>query len=378
MFLPSARGTWHDESSVILKSSPSRRSLARRATVTITCQILPYEIASGPANMALDEALLDRVSAQPEFAYLRMYGWTVPTLSLGYFQHLAQARAEPRWRSVPLVRRATGGGAIWHHHELTYALALPARHPQAQAEHGPLPECSCGHCRDHPQAGAGSPPPCSRGILGFRRQTHAHALSSAFPTAIRRISWPRAAKSWEVHSGSARGRSCSTGQSSCNALSKRPSSGEFATSPTFPRTLVSGPLQSSGRSSVRSGWHLFPAIDAPGRNSVTAPGSWSEPSIELRRGPHGASDEPLEARRECCSKKARCKPSVPKIRSRRGPQVSWISETFSYNDSGRLTGDFRPEHFRSEMKTSQFGGLCGLSRGKKLELQGTSIFGEWL
>ena len=68
-----------------------RCSFARAATVTLTCQILPYEIASGPANMALDEALLDHVSARRDVACLRTYGWTVPTLSLGYFQHLGQA-----------------------------------------------------------------------------------------------------------------------------------------------------------------------------------------------------------------------------------------------------------------------------------------------
>jgi lipoate-protein ligase A len=99
--------------------------------VTISCQLLTYEDATGPANMALDEALLQQVALEPEVAYLRTYGWVIPTLSLGYFQHLSEAMSEPRWQAVPVVRRATGGGAIWHHHELTYALALPARHPQA-------------------------------------------------------------------------------------------------------------------------------------------------------------------------------------------------------------------------------------------------------
>ena len=43
----------------------------------------------GPANMALDEALLETVSAGgAATAFLRTYGWTTPTLSLGYFQHL--------------------------------------------------------------------------------------------------------------------------------------------------------------------------------------------------------------------------------------------------------------------------------------------------
>jgi lipoyl(octanoyl) transferase len=97
-----------------------------------TCRVLPYEAADGPANMAFDEALLDAVSAGAETAYLRTYGWTIPTLSLGYFQRLAEVRADPRWQSASVVRRLTGGGAIWHHHELTYALIVPAGHPRTR------------------------------------------------------------------------------------------------------------------------------------------------------------------------------------------------------------------------------------------------------
>jgi lipoate-protein ligase A len=95
------------------------------------CQVLPYEVADGPANMALDEALLNHAALGTDTAYLRAYGWTVPTLSLGYFQQIAAADCDPRWRGIPLVRRQTGGGAICHHHELTYALVLPAGHPLA-------------------------------------------------------------------------------------------------------------------------------------------------------------------------------------------------------------------------------------------------------
>jgi lipoate-protein ligase A len=98
----------------------------------LLCRILPYETADGPANMALDEALLDWVAGGENSAYLRTYGWSVPTLSLGYFQSLAEARDDPRWVSVPVVRRPTGGGAIWHEHELTYAIVMPAQHPMAR------------------------------------------------------------------------------------------------------------------------------------------------------------------------------------------------------------------------------------------------------
>ncbi len=95
----------------------------------IPCQVLPYEVADGPANMALDEVLLDTVAGGAETAFLRTYGWSKATLSLGYFQHLADVQAEPRWHQVPLVRRLSGGGAICHHHEVTYALVVPAFHP---------------------------------------------------------------------------------------------------------------------------------------------------------------------------------------------------------------------------------------------------------
>ena len=100
--------------------------------MTIPCYQIPYAIAGGPANMALDEALLEWVAGRSDAVFLRTYGWLEPTLTLGYFQSLSEALAEPRWQWVPLVRRATGGGAIWHDHELTYAVVLPAHHARAR------------------------------------------------------------------------------------------------------------------------------------------------------------------------------------------------------------------------------------------------------
>jgi lipoate-protein ligase A len=93
--------------------------------------MLPYEVADGPANMALDVALLDAVDASPDRAVLRFYGWGEPTLSLGYFQPYARAVEDPRWHGVPIVRRPSGGGAIWHDGDLTYAIIAPRSHPAA-------------------------------------------------------------------------------------------------------------------------------------------------------------------------------------------------------------------------------------------------------
>ena len=80
--------------------------------------------------MALDEVLLES-AAQRRVATLRFYGWSEPTLSLGYFQSFCDAHAHAPSRGCPVVRRQTGGGAILHDRELTYCLALPVAHPLA-------------------------------------------------------------------------------------------------------------------------------------------------------------------------------------------------------------------------------------------------------
>jgi lipoate-protein ligase A len=68
--------------------------------------------------MARDEALLETASVTT----LRLYAWDPPAVSLGCFQdHAASTAGLPAGLAV--VRRITGGGAIWHQHEVTYCLA---------------------------------------------------------------------------------------------------------------------------------------------------------------------------------------------------------------------------------------------------------------
>lgn len=80
--------------------------------------------AGGVWNMAVDEVLLNSAAefGQPS---LRFYSWSEPTLSLGYFQQFAHRNRHAASRNCAVVRRASGGGAILHDHELTYSLALP-------------------------------------------------------------------------------------------------------------------------------------------------------------------------------------------------------------------------------------------------------------
>ena len=79
---------------------------------------------TGPVNMAVDEMLLGR-AAVSQVPTLRFYYWEQPTLSLGYFQPKDQRDHHKPSGSLPLVRRATGGGAIVHDRELTYSLVIP-------------------------------------------------------------------------------------------------------------------------------------------------------------------------------------------------------------------------------------------------------------
>ncbi len=74
--------------------------------------------------MAIDQMLLESVD-KSQVATLRLYGWSEPTLSLGYFQNLHDRHQHELSRKLAIVRRATGGGAIIHHHELTYSIAVP-------------------------------------------------------------------------------------------------------------------------------------------------------------------------------------------------------------------------------------------------------------
>lgn len=84
----------------------------------------------GVSNMAVDEALLlcfDPERSRPVF---RIYGWEPPALSLGRFQKGEEVldRYACAKANVPVVRRITGGGVIYHADELTYSLACSPGH----------------------------------------------------------------------------------------------------------------------------------------------------------------------------------------------------------------------------------------------------------
>ena len=95
-----------------------------------TWRLIDTGLLDGPTNMAIDEALLANFTPETSTPVLRLYGWSPPALSLGRFQKAAEVLDLDRCREagVPIVRRITGGGVIYHAEELTYSLVCSPSH----------------------------------------------------------------------------------------------------------------------------------------------------------------------------------------------------------------------------------------------------------
>jgi lipoate-protein ligase A len=95
-----------------------------------TWRLITDPAFDGATNMAMDEALLQRVGSGHSPPVLRLFRWSPPCLSLGVGQPAADADLERlRVRGWGIVRRLTGGRAILHTDEITYSVTLPKTHP---------------------------------------------------------------------------------------------------------------------------------------------------------------------------------------------------------------------------------------------------------
>lgn len=96
-----------------------------------TWRLLYMPASRGAWNMAVDEAILESVYTGRSIPTLRLYAWDPPCLSLGYAQPVADVNLafldQAAWH---LVRRPTGGRAILHTDELTYAVITPLHEPR--------------------------------------------------------------------------------------------------------------------------------------------------------------------------------------------------------------------------------------------------------
>lgn len=88
--------------------------------------------------MAIDEAILNTHLRGYVPPTLRVYRWNTPTLSLGYFQSLEKEVDRERCSEmeIDIVRRLTGGRAVFHRDELTYSVVVSDKYgfPQALAD----------------------------------------------------------------------------------------------------------------------------------------------------------------------------------------------------------------------------------------------------
>src|SRR5579859_2327358 len=93
-------------------------------------RFLNTSVQSAVMNMAIDEAVLlhhMRGEAPPT---LRVFRWAVPSMSLGRFQSVEReiARDVCERQGVELVRRPTGGRAVYHRDEFTYSIIISKRY----------------------------------------------------------------------------------------------------------------------------------------------------------------------------------------------------------------------------------------------------------
>jgi lipoate-protein ligase A len=119
------------------------------------------EAHPGWQNMALDMALLEQ-SARHREGYLRLYRWAPHCLSFG--RHEPGKRRYDRDAidalGLDVVRRPTGGRAVWHARELTYTVTAPsAAFGPLQAAYRSIHETLCRALADFGAAASLASPP---------------------------------------------------------------------------------------------------------------------------------------------------------------------------------------------------------------------------
>lgn len=90
----------------------------------MTWRLLNYRPYSAFENMAIDEAIFQETVKNKKPPTLRFFGWHPAAVSIGYFQELKTEINfnQCQWSGVDIVRRITGGKAVYHHDEVTYSL----------------------------------------------------------------------------------------------------------------------------------------------------------------------------------------------------------------------------------------------------------------
>jgi len=87
-------------------------------------RLVPFQRYPPRENMAIDEAIFREVQRSGGPPTIRLYGWMSPAVSIGHFQHIDREIDLDACRQggVTVVRRPTGGKAVYHDDDLTYAV----------------------------------------------------------------------------------------------------------------------------------------------------------------------------------------------------------------------------------------------------------------
>jgi lipoate---protein ligase len=104
-------------------------------------RLIPPITASGAEQMAIDRWLLDRHCQGKHPPTLRFYQWEPIAISLGYHQKQYPLEWEQlRWdnRPIELVKRPTGGRAVLHHGDLTYAVIVSGLSPKRRESYAQI------------------------------------------------------------------------------------------------------------------------------------------------------------------------------------------------------------------------------------------------
>ena len=86
--------------------------------------------------MAIDELLMESQALPGAFPVLRFYSWSEPAYSVGYFQNVEEIakRFQCEKKNIPVVRRMTGGGLVFHGQDLTFSISVKNDSPFFKGE----------------------------------------------------------------------------------------------------------------------------------------------------------------------------------------------------------------------------------------------------
>jgi lipoate-protein ligase A len=91
--------------------------------------MVPFERRAAALNMAVDDAISEEVGKGRALPTIRFYGWEPSAVTIGCFQNVRDEvdLDECSRQGVDVVRRRTGGGAVYHDQEgeITYSVIAP-------------------------------------------------------------------------------------------------------------------------------------------------------------------------------------------------------------------------------------------------------------